>query len=174
MPFKNCPTCGKLNSVKHTKCPKCGTFLGETPKTGGMSAFDAPYETTETVSPPSSFSDASAPADNINPFFKRTGRPTATAHAAPGQAVETKINPFNNGQPVVQPADPFSDKPAMSETQTLVQRPKFCPECGAPVSANGSFCGNCGTRIIGGQTPAQSGQNHIQTPPTKKNPYFNR
>lgn len=163
MPFFNCPVCGKLNSVKYTKCPKCGTFIGDAQKNGGVSAFDAPAQTSVTASPPSSFS-AAAPVDDA-PMASPFGHNTRTVHAGQSERQQTPPQ-LPAAAPVAMEPKPEMEK----QTATVAQRPKFCPECGARLSESGSFCGNCGTRIPVANPIAVA----TNTPPTKKNPYFTK
>ncbi len=53
-------------------------------------------------------------------------------------------------QPQLQPVQPQTMQPQTMQPQPIgMAMPKFCPNCGSPVTVPGKFCGNCGAPFMG-------------------------
>ena len=53
-------------------------------------------------------------------------------------------------QPQLQPVQPQTMQPQTMQPQPIgMAMPKFCPNCGSPVTVPGKFCGNCGVPFMG-------------------------
>ena len=52
-------------------------------------------------------------------------------------------------QPQLQPVQPQTMQPQTMQPQPIgMAMPKFCPNCGSPVTVPGKFCGNCGAPFM--------------------------
>lgn len=52
-------------------------------------------------------------------------------------------------QPQLQPVQPQTMQPQTMHPQPIgMAMPKFCPNCGSPVTVPGKFCGNCGAPFM--------------------------
>lgn len=109
MPFIKCPECGKLNSVKLKKCPKCETPLDMT----GASSFNSPLAPGYQATGAAPASPWTQPAQPQNSPWGQPAQPTAPTQPArpqnnpwgqPAQPAQPQNNPW--GQPAPQTAPP--------------------------------------------------------------------
>ena len=74
----------------------------------------------------------------------------ATAQAQPQMAATTQATAQSQEQaPAMTATAPLAATIKYRSAQTSAKRPRFCSNCGNPLSATGSFCINCGTRVGG-------------------------
>lgn len=185
MPFKNCPNCGKLNSVKLTICPKCKCKINDTPTTPPM-PYGSPYYMAQGLAMP----PAQTPMSGMIPPSQPVGAPVASPLVQPSPFGAPQPSPFG-GRPANPYAAPQQQMPQPKvQTQTQVQQPvqprygaatpyaqpvpSFCPSCGNAIIPGAKFCGTCGKSLsqhpeIPAAIPAQPTQSPS---PQKKNPYI--
>lgn len=172
MPFKNCPNCGKLNSVKLTVCPKCNCKINDAPATPPMS-YGSPYYMQGQAVPP-----AQTPMGGMIPPSQPVAAPVAPPPVQPSPFGAPQpspfgarpANPYAPQQPVQQPS-----QPSYGASNPYVQpAPAFCPSCGKAIIPGAKFCGFCGKSLSQQPaTPAAAPAQPTQSPfPQKKNPYI--
>jgi len=69
-----------------------------------------------------------------------------TSAAAPTPAVPESLNVAASTTPAAPASEAAQAAPAEPEAENQLI-PRFCAYCGHPLPSEGSFCGNCGTRI---------------------------
>lgn len=178
MPFVKCPECGKLNSVKLKKCPKCEAALDIAPASSIDTQPAAGYN--------------AAPPMQSSPWGQNTPSQNVAVHNPWGQPAQPASQPNNNpwaqnaqnqnvhannpwGQPSQAASQPNNNPWAQNS------QPNNNPWGGQPVAQSttgGSHCTNCGSRLMPGAkfcgacgAPVQQTAQHPSGIPTRKNPY---
>lgn len=145
-----CATCGAPLQPGATFCTSCGTRVAsnqqsasstpttsQAPETLQAAQTDAPLgaagEVYTAPTPPSAEPAAPQEMETIAP------------EAAPPGPLETRLLTDNDE------ASSTGSSPAAESAEepegTREERPKFCTNCGDPVTPNEVFCTNCGTRV---------------------------
>lgn len=187
MPFKNCPNCGKLNSVKLTVCPKCNCKINDAPASPPM-AYGTPYYMMQGQAVP----PAQTPMGGMIPPSQPVAAPIAPPPVQPSPFGAPQPSPFGarpanpyaapqqpmpqpQTQPQVQQPSPQPVQPRYGTSNPYAQpAPSFCPSCGAATIPGAKFCGSCGKCLS--QQPAAPAADPAQptqsAQPQKKNPYI--
>lgn len=78
-----------------------------------------------------------------------------SGQAVQPQPVQPQVMPVQSQtmqaqRPQVMPVQPQPMQPQTMQPQPIgMAMPKFCPNCGSPVTVQGKFCGNCGAPFMG-------------------------
>lgn len=201
MPFINCPDCGKLNSIKLDKCPKCGTSLAVARQPEKPYEYPG-YQNNPTVAPNAWEPQQSAPWGQSQPapWGQQPQQPpqqTAWGQQPQQQPAWGQQQPQQTpwGQPApTQQTSPWGQQTQPGQPTQPVGRDNSAPrhyEWGTPppppVQSNPwggqatppptpAYCQRCGTQLAPDARMCHNcGQPVAQQPagiPTRKNPYY--